>query len=394
MDSNIEWNAPSEGAETDEDLDIHEEFRISAESMKARFAKPESQAVIPAKMMVAAAVPNPLRKFSLLGMADELEASAADTTPLLGDFIMQGQATMIYAEPNTGKTLTMLALCLEAIEEDRINAANLYYVNADDSSRGLADKARLLQDVGAHILAPGYNGFRTEELVRMMVQAIETDTARGTCIIIDTLKKFTDLMDKRQSSAFAEVSRRYVMRGGTVIALGHTAKNANADGSPRYQGVTDIRDDFDSVYVAQPLVSKANPDQMVAKFTRIKSRADSPQMIAYAFAAMAGLSYAEKLASVRWISPQNLDDYAPEDEGVGDRPVVQAITQLIEAGNIGGKMVLAKTAAKASGVSHRIAVKVLEKYTGDTAPMHLWTFETRAKGVQVFKLIEQPKGQD
>ena len=59
---------------------------------------------------------HPLIRFSLRGKADELEARAADTKPLLGPFIMDGQATMIYAAPNTGKTLIVLHLLLAAIE--------------------------------------------------------------------------------------------------------------------------------------------------------------------------------------------------------------------------------------------------------------------------------------
>ncbi|WP_162238759.1 AAA family ATPase [Brevundimonas sp. Leaf363] len=98
---------------------------------------------------------NPLLPFSLLGRAEELEAKAADTKPLLGDFIMSGQATMIYAAPNTGKTLIVLNLLLDAIEQGRIDPDRVFYVNADDTSKGVAAKARLLKDVGAHMVVPG-----------------------------------------------------------------------------------------------------------------------------------------------------------------------------------------------------------------------------------------------
>lgn len=111
--------------------------------------------VQPSEQTKALLPQNPLRRHSVFGRADELEAKATETTPLLGDFIMKGQATMIYAAPNTGKTLILLHLVLEAIEQGRIGADRVFYVNADDSSKGLAVKARLLQDVGAHMLVPG-----------------------------------------------------------------------------------------------------------------------------------------------------------------------------------------------------------------------------------------------
>lgn len=393
MESNLESAAPTVGAEdNDEYFDIAEELRTSREAMMGSLTGPKQQGAAPAQMLVQDAVPSPLRKFSLLGKADYLEARAADTTPLLGDFIMQGQASMIYAEPNTGKTLITMALSLSAIEDGRINPGNLFYFNADDSSKGIAEKGRLFQDVGTHMIVPGHNEFRTDDLVRLMIQAAETDTARGTCIIIDTLKKFIDLMDKRRSSDFAQVVRQFTMCGGTVVALGHTTKKPNSDGTPLFQGTTDIRDDFDSVYVARPLKSSRDPDQMVAEFIRIKSRADSPATVAYAFSAKSGLSYAGKLASVRWVSPDALDDYAPDDSESKHPAVIQAVTQLIEAGNGGGKMVLAKAAAKATGVSHRAAVAVVEKYSGEDPTKHLWTFDTRGRGAQFYRLLDRTAG--
>lgn len=332
---------------------------------------------------------NPLRQFSLRGRADELEAMAADTKPLFGEFAMHGQATMLYAEPGTGKTLLLISLCLQAIEMGRIDPNNLYYVNADDNSAGLAVKLRLLQDVGAHMLAPGYEGLKTDSLVDYFTQAIEAGSARGTCVIIDTLKKFSDLMDKKRTSAFAQVCRQYVMAGGTVVALGHTAKNPNADGTPRYQGTTDILEDFDAVYMAQPLVSKGEATQRLVKLTRLKSRAESPEIIAYAYDVIPGLSYESKLASIHSVHPDDLDGYAPEVQPVNDPLVMDAIVRLIKGGCLDGKMAISKAVAKETGVSQRQAMQVLERYTGNTPRDHLWAFERGHRGVRHYRLIDQ-----
>lgn len=358
---------------------------------KAPSAGPEIHAasVTPNNSTQPTAKRNPLRRFSLLGQADEIEANAAETKPLLGKFIMLGQATMIYAEPNTGKTLITLRLCLDAIEALRIDPNNLYYVNADDSSAGLSTKVRLMQDVGAHMLVPGYNGFRTDHLVKLLVQAIEEGAARGTCVIIDTLKKFTDLMHKTRTSEFAQICRRYVMAGGTIIALGHTTKNPNADGTPRYQGTTDILDDFDSVYMAQPMISKTGASQKVVKFTRKKSRADCPEIVAYAYATATGISYEEKLASVQIIDPDELDDFTIQHEDVSDPQVMHVIAQLITAGSVLGKMALAKAAAAECGISHRSALAVLDRYTGTIPNEHLWTFDRGPRGVRNYRRIDQ-----
>lgn len=111
---------------------------------------------------------NPLVAYSLLGSADEFEAAAEDAKPLLGDFCFAGQATVLYAPPNAGKTLIILKSTLEAVEEGRIAPGNVYYVNADDNSSGLADKLRLMQDIGVHTLVPGFKGFSAAQLVGLL----------------------------------------------------------------------------------------------------------------------------------------------------------------------------------------------------------------------------------
>ena len=330
-----------------------------------------------------------LQPFSLLGQADEISAQAARATPLLGDFILTGQATMIYAEPNAGKTLILNWLCSEAIEAGRIRAADLYYVNADDSSEGLSIKVRLSQDAGSHMLAPGYNGFRTTDLSPLLTDSADAGTARGTLVAIDTLKKFTDLMDKRRASEFAQACRRYVMAGGTIVALGHTAKNPNADGTPRYQGTTDILDDFDAVYMAQPVKPKNGSAMRGIRFTRKKSRGPSPETVTYAYANDADITYEERLASVRLVHEDDGDDFTVERENVSDPIVIEAFLNLIGAGSLRGQMALAKAAAKITGVSHRTALEILGRYTGSERS-HLWNFEKGPRGVRIYRLIDRP----
>jgi hypothetical protein len=71
-----------------------------------------------------------------------------------------------------------------------------------------------------------------------------------TCVIIGPrLKKFSDLHgQKKRSAEFAQVCPP--VRDGRLAPSSpspHTPKNPNADGTPRYQGTTDISDDFDAV---------------------------------------------------------------------------------------------------------------------------------------------------
>lgn len=331
----------------------------------------------------------PLDQYSVQGKAEEFEKMAQDTKPLLCHVVISGQATMFYAAPNTGKTLIVLSQVTIAIGLGLISANNVFYVNADDSSEGMATKLRILQDLGAHVLVPGFMGFKSRDLMRLLKLAAETNTARGTLIIIDTLKKFADPMDKRNSSEFAQACRLFVMAGGTILALGHTTKNPNADGTPRYSGTTDILDDFDSVYVLQTVTgTSAGPDRIV-RFDRLKSRANSPAVVAYAYAAEDGITYQERLASVLPVDPAEIEHYRPVSDAVSTPAILDAIVTLIREGKGHGQMALAKAAAELCGVSHRTALQVLQDHTGTTRNRHLWNFKKGDRGVRIYELIDQ-----
>lgn len=330
---------------------------------------------------------HPLFRFSLRGTAHELEAEAADTKPLLGQFVMDGQATMIYAAPNTGKTLITLYLVLKAIADGLIDPNRVIYVNSDDSSHGLAAKVRLLQDAGAHMMAPGHKGMKIRHLVEKMTQAVEDGSARGTLVIIDTLKKFTDLMDKKRTSEFGQVCREYVMAGGTIVALGHTRKSPKADGSPQYQGTTDILEDFDAVYVAQLMTDSGRKDRRVVQFNMEKKRADSPNAVAYAYADELGISYDEKLASVQPVDPEDFTADQSGDYGVDIVKVTIAISDLIGDGFAGGKGALAEATAAKCGISKRKAIRIIEEKTGSTRGVHMWNTRTGEHNTQIYRLL-------
>lgn len=329
--------------------------------------------------------PHPLHQFSLKGRAEEYEARAQDTKPLLGPHVMSGQATMFYAPPNTGKTLITLHLALEAVHKGLIIPSDLYYVNSDDSSKGIAEKLRILQDVGAHVLVPGQNGFRSSDLQNLLFETAERNASRGTCVIIDTLKKCIPLNDKKLTSAFAEACRQYVVGGGTILALGHTTKSPNADGSPRYTGTTDILEDFDAVYIVETATSpKADDEEKAVKFAKLKSRASSPDVVAYAYASGSDLSYTVRLASVRAVDPEDMKDFRTFKE-IEDYRIVLAIQELIDEGFEGGQMALGKAAAEKCGVTGRKAQRILERHIDETP---YWTFRTGAHGVRRFERLD------
>lgn len=333
-------------------------------------------------------IPRSLDRFSMLDRTDELEANAVMSEPLLGNGIRKGQITIVYAGANTGKSLIITALGRAAIIAGNIAPTDFYYINADDNSEGVLVKGRMWQELGAHMLVPGLGGFETHHLMELMREDIANGRAKGTCLVIDTAKKFVDLMSKKESSQFGKLCRAHTVAGGTVVLIAHTAKNPNADGSVRYQGVTDFKEDCDAMYTAELLVAKSNGVENVIKLTREKSRGPNPRTIAYAYDSDPELGYEARVASVHEIDADELDSYVPAKEIVSDPIVMDAIIQLIKDGRAEGKMKLAKAASDMTGVSHKAAISVLDQYTGETPGTHLWVASKGPRNVQTYRLLD------
>ncbi len=332
---------------------------------------------------------NPLLGYSLLGLSSAFRERAIAATPLLGNLCLSGQVTAWYAAPNTGKTLIALNLLIEAVREGRIAAGNVFYVNADDTSEGMATKMELTDDLGVHSLTPGYNGFSKDQLIPKLQQMAAEDKAKGVFVLIDTTKKFASLMDKKESSVFADACRRVAMGGGAVLNLAHTTKAPNADGSPRYAGTTDLVDDSDAVYTIRSLDIAAGAGERVVEFNCIKQRGDNAKTAAYAYAAETGITYAERLSSVREVDPASLDSFKRVEARKADEDVIAIIAACIGEG-FNTKMILRGEVAKRAGVSGREALKLVERYTGGDPDQHRWRFTVRERGAKVFELLSLP----
>lgn len=328
----------------------------------------------------------PLSRFSLKGEAARFESELQENASLLGDVCLSGQATVWYAPPNAGKTLIALSLLHDSVRAGVIAPDNVYYINADDNYAGLTAKLRLMEDLGVHMLAPGHKGFENRQLTGLLASAADREQARGVFVIIDTLKKFASLMDKKDSSALADACRRFVMCGGTILGLAHTAKNPNTNGSLRYAGTTDILEDFDAAYVITPLGRSSDVGEKVVEFSAIKRRGNSAEAAAYAYTVEKDVSYDHRVLSVHPIDPDNLDAFKRLETARSDSEVIEFVKAQINAG-ITQKMTLAAAVADVAQISKREAVRVIERYAGTDVEQHHWRMSVKARGAKVFELL-------
>lgn len=334
---------------------------------------------------------SPLTAFSLRGCLPELEKQMVEQKLILGNVVLQGQATVIYALANTGKTLIFIHLIIESVKQGGIDPARLYYINMDDNSSGLVDKVRLAEEYGFHMLADGHQGFEAREFRVAMESMIASDTARGVIVVLDTLKKFVNTMDKGKSSDFAKIIRQFSLKGGTVIALSHANKNPGADGRIVYSGTTDIVDDFDCAYTLNTVSQQADMDQKVVEFSNIKRRGNVSLTAAYSYTLDRDIPYEELLLSVKEVNPEQLVPLKRAADVKSDAQIIEAIEGCIREG-IHSKMRLVDAVAELAGCSKRSVLKVVEKYTGNDPAIHRWSFSVQERGAKVFTLLECPSG--
>ena len=310
-------------------------------------------------------------------------------TPLLGEIIFSGQATVVYSPPNSGKTLTMIHLVRRAVEDGRLKPHLAYVVNADDSLEGVHEKRALLAERGVHMLVPGKQGFDSARLLISMREMIERDQCKDVLIVLDTLKKFADLMDKRSAADFGTLVRQFVLAGGTFFALAHTRKNEGADGNLVYTGTTDIVEDFDATCLLVPLPERGAQGEKLVQFQFFKRRGANADQT-FAFDDDLHLSYQERLASVRLVEATELREQVSYAQFKSDEPVVQVIRTTIASG-IAQKMSLAKAVAVKTNKSRQAVLDVLDRYTGTNPSNDLWFYTVGERGAKVFQVHPEPE---
>lgn len=330
-----------------------------------------------------------LTQFSLNGNSTAMEKQMLEDKFVLGKMAILGQATAFYAKPNSGKTLLTLWLLIDAIKRSEINSKEVFYINADDNHKGLVQKLKLAEKHGFHMLAPSYNGFESNLFLPMIDTIIKQGTASGTVIILDTLKKFTDVMDKKIGTEFGKVIRAFVSNGGTVIMLAHTNKHRDNDNKVVFSGTSDVVDDIDCAYT----LDIANEDDFnkTVTFENFKSRGDVIKKVSYNYSTIGGQDYYDLLDSVEEVEKEiaakaqaqrNIDEKLTKNE-----IIIDAVLELINDG-INGKTELSERTRQNTGESLKKVLTVLKEHEGnDYLKGHRWRVFREDKNKYVYRVI-------
>lgn len=330
------------------------------------------------------------KAFALNGRSTEMRLKMLDDRYVLGRLAILGQATAFYAKPNSGKTLLTIWLLIDAIKNGGINGEDVFYINADDNYKGLVIKLEIAEKYGFNMIAPNENGFETPKFMEYLAELICSDTAGGKVIILDTLKKFTNIMDKKISTEFGRMMRGFVSKGGTIIMLAHTNKNRNDEGKVVFSGTSDIVDDVDCAYTLD--VTGCSGSVKTVLFENIKSRGDVDKEAVYTYQEKAS-DYMELLNSVQAVADDVIESAkamrATDAKLEKNQEAIEAILEAIEAGHT-LKTELINEAAKASGISAGKIRKALKDHTGeDYSKGHRWKEVRGEKSAKVYKALSR-----
>ena len=212
---------------------------------------------------------DPFKGLLTMEVTEEIIKNIADAKFAWRQLIPQGHMVVICSKANGGKTTLMVHIAGEMAQA----GYRVMYINADASASDIKDYKYHAMEYGYTLINPDLtNGTAdqvTEELRQIAI--VEGDFSK-VVIVLDTLKKFGDMMNKSKSKQFNSLLRTLTTKGITVICLAHTNKHDDKEGKPIFEGTGDLRNDFDELIYLIPV---RNPDGTTTVSTlKDKTRAD------------------------------------------------------------------------------------------------------------------------
>mgnify|MGYP005636085375 CR=1 FL=1 len=286
----------------------------------------------------------------------------AEPTWLVDNLVIKGHLSAFPAPANGGKTLLFMELARELASENLV-----VYINMDISGVGSRRHWKQAEESGIHWVTPDLKGSNINKLMSDLY-ASPLEDLKNTVIIIDTLKKLTDMIDKRKSKGLYKSLRRLTSKGATVICLCHTNKYKDADGNAIYEGTGDLRSDVDNMIYLEPF----------HEGTKLRSLSTRPDKVRGAFEPITFEFDDNRRMKVadEFIDTNTLIQAAKDQEGIDE------VNAAIKAGCL-RQNELVKYVGETYGRNRKRVLRILTNYGGDFA---------KVKKVWNMKRIENVRG--
>lgn len=334
-------------------------------------------------------MPFDLSQFALNGRSSTMKKQMMEDKFILDGIAILGQWTVIYAPPNAGKTLITLRMLIDSINMGVIEPSDIYYINADDNYNGFTEKLEIAEKYNFHMLKPGENGFDLNKFSRYLKDIADTNNARGKIVVLDTLKKFVNPMDKTLSTVFGNGIREFIGKGGSVIALAHVNKHTDEFGKSIHSGTSDIKDDCDCCFLMD--VIESNSAHKIVEFRNEKSRGNVASKKAVQYLNKQVSNYSELISSVQVLAKEKVAAIREQSLVHGslnsNEQVIKCIYEKVFTG-INQKTELIDAVSRILGTAKPKVRDILERHTGsDFSSGHRWTLSVSGKNSHTYQVI-------
>lgn len=228
----------------------------------------------------------------------ELEKMMVNSVPVLGNFILKGQLSFIYGTPNSGKSLLMMSLLQNSPEQ-------IHYLNADDGITEAVNKFKIAEKYGHSMIVCGSNEKNDPRVILQKMEralSLSPHYYKDKIIILDTVKKFVDVMAKKDVRNFLQIMRKITLSGGTVVLLGHTNKHRTKGGELIFEGVGDFLSDMDCIYELDTNTDLDNKEKTIT-LTNKKLRGSVPSTVSYTYSSDESIdSFEDRMLTINLLS--------------------------------------------------------------------------------------------
>jgi len=165
---------------------------------------------------------------------------------LYPDLVIAGHILVIIAMSGGGKTTFLFNEVVPYIVR---MGRKVFYVDADSPSSEHKTMKIHADKVGFTLINPTVNvGTGIDSFVRKLSAMVDSGVdLSGHVFIFDTLKKFTDLMNKSAVKDFFSLCRTMNSRGATCVFAAHANKYRDKEENLIPEGVGDVKNDADDL---------------------------------------------------------------------------------------------------------------------------------------------------
>lgn len=307
-------------------------------------------------------------------LTDEEIAALKDPEWAIENIAPRGHVVAIAAPPGAGKTTVLFHLATQYSDE-----FNVVFVHADTNPSDAKSYYERAKEHNVNYLTPDMivGKSMSHVVTRLEMLANSDADLDGELWIFDTLKKMTDMIDKRQLKELLQILRKLSSRGMTLILLAHTNKHKDAEGKLVFEGTGDLRADVDELIYFEPM--KKEDGNLLVSSRPDKVRADLSEM-SFEIAPDRTVSVCKSYVDVA----KTLADEARLEK---DEPVIEIIRLAIVSGETLQSEIINFASSKGS-FSVKQVQNVLNFYAKDTS-QQLWVKKREKENNALrFSLVE------